>query len=160
MMGGSSMGGRMPPPLGCTSFREAEPYEPSYRPQMMMPMRGSEFGSHSGFSGFNSGSQSQSIALFSISSDATNSLYVDGVPNDTNEREVSRTSIPNVDIFRPFPGFQCVRLIPKTANNNRNYYLCFVDFENALQATIAMSTLQGYRFDKSDKVGLKISYAN
>ena len=120
---------------------------------MMMPMRGSEFGSHSGFSGFNSGSQSQSIALFSISSDATNSLYVDGVPNDTNEREVSH-------IFRPFPGFQCVRLIPKTANNNRNYYLCFVDFENALQATIAMSTLQGYRFDKSDKVGLKISYAN
>jgi len=53
-----------------------------------------------------------------------------------------------------------VRLIPKTANNNRQYYLCFVDFETSLQATIAMSTLQGYRFDKSDKVGLKISYAN
>ena len=92
MMGNSSMmGGRMPPPLGCTSFREAESYDPSYRP-MMMPMRGSEFGSHPpSFSGFNSGSQSQSIALFTYSSDATNSLYVDGVPNDTNEREVSRT---------------------------------------------------------------------
>jgi hypothetical protein len=23
------------------------------------------------------------------------------------------------DIFRPFPGFQCIRLIRKTANNNR-----------------------------------------
>lgn len=80
----------MAPSLGCTPFREAEPYDPTYRP-MMMPMRGSEFGSHSGFSGFNSSSpQSQSIALFSITGDATNSLYVDGVPNDTNEREVSR----------------------------------------------------------------------
>ena len=37
--------------------------------------------------------QSQtSIALFHIPSDATNSLYVDGVPNDTTEREVSRNS--------------------------------------------------------------------
>lgn len=35
--------------------------------------------------------QSSSIALFHIPSDATNSLYVDGVPNDTNDREVSRT---------------------------------------------------------------------
>jgi len=38
--------------------------------------------------------------------------------------------------------------------------LCFVDFENNLQSTIAMNTLQGYRFDKHDKIGLKISYAN
>lgn len=65
-----------------------------------------------------------------------------------------------LDIFRPFPGFHCVRLIQKTANNNRQYFLCFVDFETSLQATIAMTTLQGYRFDKNDKVGLKISYAN
>jgi hypothetical protein len=51
-------------------------------------------------------------------------------------------------------------LIRKTANNNREYFLCFVDFENSIQASIAMNTLQGYRFDKHDKVGLKISYAN
>jgi outer membrane receptor for ferrienterochelin and colicin len=51
-------------------------------------------------------------------------------------------------------------LIRKTANNNREYFLCFVDFENSIQASIAMTTLQGYRFDKHDKVGLKISYAN
>jgi hypothetical protein len=35
-------------------------------------------------------SNSNSIALFHIPSDGTNSLYVDGIPNDTNEREVSR----------------------------------------------------------------------
>lgn len=85
----------MPPPIGGTQFREAEPYDMGYRP-MSMSMRGNEFGSHApnSFSGFgSSNSQSQSIALFSYGSDSTNSLYVDGVPNDTNEREVSRTSI-------------------------------------------------------------------
>ncbi len=35
-------------------------------------------------------SQSTSIALFHIPQDATNSLYVDGIPNDASEREVSR----------------------------------------------------------------------
>jgi hypothetical protein len=57
---------------------------------MMMPIRGGEFGGHSSFSSFNSQS---SIALFTYSSDATNSLYIDGVPNDTNEREVSRSVV-------------------------------------------------------------------
>ena len=37
--------------------------------------------------------QNSSIALFHVPNDATNSLYVDGVPNDTNEREVSRTCL-------------------------------------------------------------------
>lgn len=35
--------------------------------------------------------QSTSIALFHIPNDATNSLYIDGIPNDASEREVSRT---------------------------------------------------------------------
>jgi len=34
-----------------------------------------------------------SIALFHIPKDATNSLYVDGIPNDASEREVSRRYI-------------------------------------------------------------------
>jgi hypothetical protein len=34
-----------------------------------------------------------SIALFHIPSDAKNSIYVDGVPNDTTEREVSRNNL-------------------------------------------------------------------
>ena len=63
------------------------------------------------------------------------------------------------DIFRPFPGFQCIRLIKKTTMSGREYLLCFVDFENVLQSTIALNTLQDYRFDKHDKQGLKISFA-
>jgi hypothetical protein len=36
-------------------------------------------------------SQSQtSLALFHIPSDAKNSIYVDGIPNDATEREVNR----------------------------------------------------------------------
>jgi len=38
-------------------------------------------------------SQSTSIALFHIPADSTNSLYVDGVPSDATEREVSRNSL-------------------------------------------------------------------
>lgn len=38
--------------------------------------------------------QNTSIALFHIPNDATNSLYVDGVPNDASEREVSRNAAP------------------------------------------------------------------
>ena len=64
------------------------------------------------------------------------------------------------DVFRPYPGFQQIRLIRKSTSTGREYLLCFVDFENNLQSTIAMNTLQGYRFDKHDKIGLKISYAN
>lgn len=36
--------------------------------------------------------QNTSIALFHIPNDATNSLYVDGIPNDATEREVSRNA--------------------------------------------------------------------
>lgn len=43
--------------------------------------------------------------------------------------------------------------------SGREFLLCFVDFENVLQSTIALNTLQDYRFDKHDKHGLKISYA-
>jgi len=48
------------------------------------------------------------VALFKITTEATNSLYVDGIPIDSNEREVAH-------IFRPFPGFQTVRLIKKVS---------------------------------------------
>ena len=42
----------------------------------------------SGLSGIPSmyGNSQTSIALFHIPTDATNSLYVDGIPNDTSER--------------------------------------------------------------------------
>ena len=35
---------------------------------------------------------------------------------------------------------------------------CFADFENVIQSTICINTLQGYRFDKNDLVGLHCSY--
>lgn len=66
----------------------------------------------------------------------------------------------NLDIFRPFPGFLNVRLIKKTSQSGREFYFCFVDFENSLQSTIAMDTVQNYRFHKNDKSGLKITFAN
>jgi len=45
------------------------------------------------------------------------------------------------DIFRPFPGFVTVRLIKKKSDTGREFYYCFIDFENSLQATIALKTL-------------------
>ncbi len=65
-----------------------------------------------------------------------------------------------LDIFRPFPGFLNVRLIKKISQSGREFYFCFVDFENSLQSTIAMDTVQNYRFHKNDKSGLKITFAN
>jgi len=38
--------------------------------------------------------------------------------------------------------------------------LCFAEFENTFQATVVINTLQGYRFDKDDILGLQFSYAD
>lgn len=32
------------------------------------------------------------------------------------------------DVFRPYPGFQQIRLIRKSTSTGREYLLCFVDF--------------------------------
>jgi RNA recognition motif-containing protein len=85
-----------------------------------------------------------------LKKNATNIVYVEGIPIDATEREVAH-------IFRPFPGYKNLRLIQKE-KNGENTYLCFVDFENSYQSTICINTLQGYRFDKSDLVGLHCSY--
>ena len=62
-----------------------------------------------------------------------------------------------LDIFRPFPGFKSVRLIPR---EKLDVILCFADFETPMQTTVVINTLQGYRFDKDDIWGLQFSYAN
>ena len=85
-----------------------------------------------------------------LKKNATNIVYVEGIPLDATEREVAH-------IFRPFPGYKSLRLIHKE-KNGENTILCFVDFENSFQSTICINTLQGYRFDKSDLVGLHCSY--
>jgi len=86
--------------------------------------------------------------------DASNTLYVEGVPTDATEREVSH-------IFRPYAGYSSLRILQKESKQfpNRIYFLCFVEFDNKYQATAAMHALQGYRMDKNDTKGLHISYA-
>ena len=80
--------------------------------------------------------------LNNLDPNATNTIYVEGIPLDAKEREVAH-------IFRPFPGFINLRLVKKE-KNGRLMNLCFVDFENILQSTICIATLQGYKFDKKD----------
>ena len=85
-----------------------------------------------------------------LKKNATNIVYVEGIPLDATEREVAH-------IFRPFPGYKSLRLI-HNEKNGENTLILFVDFENSLQSTICINTLQGYRFDKNDLVGLHCSY--
>jgi len=87
-----------------------------------------------------------------VPQNATKTVYVEGLPANTCEREVSH-------IFRPFPGFKQLRLIPRENKDGHKVYLCFADFENTEQTTIVVNTLQGYRFDKDDLIGLQFSYA-
>lgn len=73
---------------------------------------------------------------FSVPKNATNTIYVEGIPTDASEREVSRKfphPLPDrrADIFRPFRGFKSVRLIPREINPEEKVILCFADFENA-----------------------------
>lgn len=46
---------------------------------------------------------------------------------------------------------------PSSKNPGTNLFLCFAEFDNAWQATVALSGLQGYRFDvKVDKSDIRI----
>ena len=81
---------------------------------------------------------------------ATNIVYVEGLPLNSTEREVAH-------LFRPFQGFKSVRLVFRDKNGEKSL-ICFADFENVTQSTICINTLQGYRFDKNDLVGLHFSY--
>lgn len=89
-----------------------------------------------------------------LPNEAVSTLYVEGLPLDATEREVAH-------IFRPWPGFLSLRILPKESKQypNRTYNLCFVEFDNKYQATMALHALQGYKMDKNDTKGLNISYA-
>lgn len=89
--------------------------------------------------------------------DASSTLYVEGLPPDATEREVSH-------IFRRFEGqgYQSIRMVARESSKmpGKTLFLCFVEFDNAHQATVAMHQLQGYRLDKnSPEPGVKIVYA-
>ena len=70
-------------------FRNSYPSEP-YEPSSYKVMPQSYHQTYTPTTMPNTYPPQTSIALFHIPSDATNSLYVDGVPNDASEREVSR----------------------------------------------------------------------
>eukprot|EP00347_Sterkiella_histriomuscorum_P008317 403345552 len=103
--------------------------------------------------------------IMPIPKNATNTVYVEGIPLDASEREVARKILSHfyqsfsLDIFRPYPGFKSVRLIPREKKPGEKVIFCFADFENAFQTTLVINTLQGYRFDKDDILGLQFSYA-
>jgi hypothetical protein len=88
--------------------------------------------------------------------DASNTLFIEGVPTDCTRREVSH-------IFRPFVGFREVRLVNKEAKHPGGdpIVLCFVDFADATQAAIALEALKGYKFDEHDRNSphLRLQYA-
>ena len=81
-----------------------------------------------------------------IPKNATNTVYVEGIPLDASEREVARNLFFSlyfqyVDIFRPFPGYKSVRLIPREKRPGEKVIFCFADFENAFQTTLVINTL-------------------
>merc|ERR1712187_1030486 len=70
-------------------------------------------------------------------------LFVENLPNEATDTMLSM-------LFRQYPGFQEVRLIP-----GRN--VAFVDYQNEYQAGMALQGLQG--FAMTPEVKLSLSYA-
>ncbi|GMJ14978.1 hypothetical protein like AT1G21320 [Hibiscus trionum] len=87
----------------------------------------------------------------SLPPDASNTLYVEGLPSDCTRREVSH-------IFRPFVGYKEVRLVTKEPRypGGDPIKLCFVDFETPSHAATSMDALQGYIFDEHDHDSVKL----
>ncbi|PWA86072.1 Nucleotide-binding, alpha-beta plait [Artemisia annua] len=87
----------------------------------------------------------------------SNVLFVDALPSDCSRREVSH-------LFRPFLGFQELRLVHKEPRHgaDRGLVLCFVEFSDSKHALTALEALQGYKFDnkKPDSPALKIQFAH
>lgn len=77
--------------------------------------------------------------------DASNTLYIEGLPPNSTRREVAH-------IFRPFVGYKEVRLVTKESKHRGGdpLILCFVDFASPACAATAMSAIQGYKMDEHD----------
>ncbi|GAB2223504.1 hypothetical protein Droror1_Dr00017645 [Drosera rotundifolia] len=82
----------------------------------------------------------------SLPRDASNTLYVEGLPYNTSRREVAH-------IFRPFVGYKEVRLVNKEPRHSGGdpILLCFVDFASPAHAATAKDAIQGYKFDEHDR---------
>lgn len=92
----------------------------------------------------------------SLPPDASNTLFVEGLPSNCSRREVAH-------IFRPFVGYKEVRLVTKESRHSSGdpLVLCFVDFESPAEAATAKDALQGYKFDEHDRdsVSLRLQFA-
>ncbi|KAF5732448.1 putative nucleic acid binding protein [Tripterygium wilfordii] len=94
----------------------------------------------------------------SLPPDASSTLFVEGLPSNCTQREVSH-------IFRPFVGYKEVRLVNKESRHHGGepLVLCFVDFLSPAHAATAMDALQGYKFDEHDhdhdSVHLRLQFA-
>ncbi|GJW49110.1 RNA-binding protein 1-like protein [Tanacetum coccineum] len=78
--------------------------------------------------------------------DASNTLFVEGLPSNCSRREVAH-------IFRPFVGYKEVRLVTKESRHSSGdpLVLCFIDFESPAEAATAKDALHGYKFDEHDR---------
>ena len=65
-------------------------------------------------------------------------IFVEGIPADCRDREAAH-------IFRAFEGFKGMRLCMR--KNRVNVTLCFVEYETAGHAQVAIERLNGYVFD-------------
>nr|XP_043636510.1 nuclear speckle RNA-binding protein A-like isoform X2 [Erigeron canadensis] len=74
-----------------------------------------------------------------LPADASNTLFVEGLPSNCSRREVAH-------IFRPFVGYKEVRLVTKESRHSSKdpLVLCFVDFESPAEAATAKDALQGF----------------
>lgn len=72
--------------------------------------------------------------------DASETLFVEGLPANCSRREVAH-------IFRPFVGYKEVRLVTKDSRRSKGdaLVLCFVDFLSPAHAATAMDALQDSR---------------
>ncbi|WOL19155.1 RNA-binding protein 1-like [Canna indica] len=88
----------------------------------------------------------------SLPPDASNTLFVEGLPANCTRREVSH-------IFRPFVGFREVRLVNKESRHPGAdpLILCFVDFGTPAQAAVALEALQGDN-DVLDALNILLGY--
>ncbi|XP_073116670.1 protein MATERNALLY EXPRESSED GENE 5 isoform X2 [Elaeis guineensis] len=96
-----------------------------------------------------------SVKSDGASADQSNILFVDGLPTDCMRREVAH-------LFRPFIGFKDIRVVHKEPRRagDKAHVLCFVEFNDAKCALIALEALQGYKFDdrKPDSPVLRIQF--
>ena len=78
----------------------------------------------------------------------TATIFVEGIPADCKDREAAH-------IFRAFEGFRGMRLCMR--KNRVNMTLCFVEYETAGHAQVAIERLNGYVFDpKADPGALPL----